>query len=114
MRLPRVKLGKITTNEGKPLYKIVGEFQNNREHIHLNNLEKEVKKLSKFKFTNLKVKAVIHHLNWVNDPQFKVMDPPEGTVNPEFNNFLWVETMDNISNSTKVFFLRKRWSKLLP
>lgn len=98
------EIGKITTNEGKPLYKIVGEFQNIREHIQLNNLEKEVKKITLYKFTNQQLKSVICHLGWVNDAQFQVIDPPEGMVNGQFSNFLWIETTDNISNRSKVFF----------
>ncbi len=98
------EIGKITTNEGKPLYKIIGELQSIREHIILTTLEKEVRKKSKYKFTNLQLKAVIHHLEWVNDKNFKVENPPQGTVNSKFNNYLWIETTDNVSKRSKIYF----------
>lgn len=107
------EIGKITTNEGKPLYKIVGEFQNNREHIQLNNLEKAAKERSSYKFTNVQMKSVMHYLKWVNDPQFKVLDPPPGTINPEFNSFLWIEITDNHLNSSKVFFSSEAIDQIL-
>ena len=56
-------IGKITTDEGKPIYKIVGEIQTNREHIILNSLEQEVKKKSKFKLTNLHLYTFLQFLD---------------------------------------------------
>lgn len=98
------EIGKITTDDGKPIYKIVGEIQTNREHIILNSLEQEVKKKSKFKFTNLHLKRAIYHLGWVNDPNFKVVNPPNGTVMPSKSQYIWTETMDLVSNRRKVYF----------
>lgn len=98
------EIGKITTDEGKPIYKIVGEIQTNREHIILNSLEQEVKKKSKFKFTNVQLKRAIYHLGWVNDPNFKVVNPPEGTVLASKSQYIWTETMDLVSNRRKVYF----------
>ena len=97
-------IGKITTDEGKPIYKIVGEIQTNREHIILNSLEQEVKKKSKYKFTNLQLKIGIHHLGWVNDSSFRVINPPDGTVNAAKSQYIWVETMDEVSKRKKVYF----------
>ena len=98
------EIGKITTNEGKPIYKIVGELQNFKEHISLSSLEKAVKKKTKYKFTNVQLKNVIHHLKWVSNANFKVENPPEGTVNDSFSDFIWIETLDNMNKRTKIFF----------
>lgn len=97
-------IGKITTDEGKPIYKIVGEIQKNREHIILNSLHQEVKRKSKFKFTNVQLKIAIHHLGWVNDPGFKVVNPPDGTVVASKNRYIWTEIMDKVSSRKKVYF----------
>lgn len=98
------EIGKITTNEGKPIYKIVGEIQNNRERIMLTNLWKEVDKHSKFKFSSEQLKEVMMHLEWVTDSKFKALNPSEGIINSKFARFIWIETTDNISLRTKVFF----------
>ena len=105
-------IGKITTDEGKPIYKIVGEIQTDREHIILNSLEQEVKKKSKFKFTNLQLKRAIFHLGWVNDPNFKVVNPPDGTVVASKNQYIWTETRDWVSNRRKVYFSTEAIDKL--
>lgn len=105
-------IGKITTDEGKPIYKIVGEIQTNREHIILNSLEQEVKKKSKFKFTNLHLKKAIYYLGWVNDPNFKVVNPPDGTVIASKSQYIWTESMDLVSNRRKVYFSSDAIEKL--
>ena len=107
------EIGKITTNEGKPIYKIVGEIQNTREHIIMRSLEKEVKRKSKYKFTNLQLKSVMHHLGWVNSPKFQVVNPPDNTINTKYGNFIWVETMDEISKKSKVYFSSDAIDKLV-
>lgn len=107
------EIGKITTNEGKPLFKIVGEFQNNREHIILTSLEKEVRKKSIYKFTNAQLKCALHYLKWVDGALFKVENPPNGTVNEDFNRYLWVETTDDISQRSKIFFSSEAIAKLV-
>lgn len=106
-------IGKITDNEGKPIYKLVGEIYKNREHIILNSLEKEVRKQSKYKFTNLQLKAAIHHLGWTKNKKFQVINPPEGTVLKEYKEFISVDIMDELSGRTKVYFSRAAIPKLL-
>lgn len=98
------EIGKITTDEGKPLYKIVGEFQGNREHILLNTLDNKVREAINYKITNQKIKDVINYLGWVCDAQFKVDNPPVGTVNKDFEKYLWIENLDDLSGRTKIFF----------
>lgn len=98
------EIGKITDNEGKPIYKLMGEIHKEREHISLTSLEKAVKEDVKHKFTNAHLKVVIHHLGWVNDTNFNVINPPNETVSNDFNKYIWVETVDQYSQRTKVFF----------
>jgi len=107
------EIGKITDNEGKPIYKLVGEIYKNREHIILNSLEKEVQKQSKYKFTNLQIKAAIHHLGWTSSKDFKVVNPPDGTIIKGHKKFIWVETMDEITGRKKIYFSRDAIPELL-
>ncbi|AUC76412.1 ATP-binding protein [Olleya sp. Bg11-27] len=97
-------IGKITTNEGKPIYKIVGEIQNTREHIMLSNLTKEVQRLSKYKFSSEQLKQVMFYFNWVSNPKFKAVNPTKGNIKTEFDKYIWIETTDKISKRTKVYF----------
>lgn len=82
------EIGKITDDEGKPIYKIVGEFHQAREHIAISSLGKAVEKIVKYKFTNLQLKSVIHYLKWVNKANFNVVDPPENTVDQKYTQFI--------------------------
>jgi hypothetical protein len=100
------EIGKITDDEGKPIYKLVGEIYKNREHIILNSLEKAVQKEAKFKFTNLQLKTAIHYLGWTDTKDFKVVNPTKGTTVQKFNKFIWVETMDELTGRQKVYFSR--------
>lgn len=98
------EIGKITDNEGKPIYKIVGELYSNKKHIPLATLEKQAKEIVKYKFINAQLKEVIHYLGWVDRPNFAVENPPEGTVQKQYHQFIWVETTNDISKITKIFF----------
>lgn len=98
------EIGKITTTEGKPIYKIVGEIQNIREHIMLSNLCKEVQRLSIYKFSSEQLKQVMFYLNWVSNPKFKAVNPAKGNIKSEFEKYLWIETTDKLSKRTKVYF----------
>lgn len=98
------EIGKISDNEGKPLYKIVGELKSlsPRDYISISTLDSEVKKKVKYKFTNAQLKSVLKYLGWINDANFKVENPIENTVNDEHHNFIWVESFDTIKNIHKV------------
>lgn len=97
-------IGKLTDNEGKPLYKIMGQVYHDRAKLNMTNLQKQVAKEANFKFHGLQFKAAIKYLNWVNDDNFPIENPPDGTVNDEFSNFLWVETVNDIPKRTKIRF----------
>lgn len=107
------EIGKITTNEGKPIYKIVGEIQNIREHIMLSSLCKEVQRLSNYKFSSEQLKQVMFHLNWVTNPKFKVANTAKGNINAKFEKFIWIEKTDKLSTRTKVFFSEAAVPELL-
>ena len=100
------EIGEISDTEGKPLYKIVGEIKAKipREHISITTLHNEVLKKSKFNFSNIQLKQVLKHLNWVDDEGFSVQNPSVNPVNSEFNQFTWLENFDKIKNAHKVVF----------
>lgn len=98
------EIGKITTDEGKPIYKIVGEIQKSREHIMLSNVHKEVRRLSKFKVSNPQLKQAMYYLKWVTDPKFNAVNPAKGSINSKSGRYIWIETTDKIANRTKVYF----------
>lgn len=90
------EIGKISDNEGKPLYKIVGEVKSVavREFISISTLQEKVKDKSLFKFTNQQLKSAIKYPGWVNDEHFQVVNPPDGTVISGFERYIWVELLD--------------------
>lgn len=98
------EIGKITDNEGKPIYKIIGELYSDKQHIPISTLQKHTEKIVRYKFTNPQLKAVIHYLGWVDKANFIVDNPPEGTVKGGYNKFIWIETTNQLSRITKIFF----------
>ncbi len=101
------EIGKITDNEGKPIYKIVGELHQERKHIPLSSLESGAKELCKYKFINSQLKAVIHHLGWVDSENFLVVDPSEETVVKKYSRYIWIETTNEHTKRKKIFFSPK-------
>ncbi|GEM_PF-680710 len=103
------EIGKITTDEGKPIYKLIGEINgtSTRDYIPLSTLEKEVKKIAKFKFTNIQMKKVMFHLGWTKIEQFTVENPSDNPIHEEFKEFAWVDVLDQISGREKVVFSTK-------
>ncbi|WP_417915137.1 ATP-binding protein [Candidatus Electronema sp. JM] len=98
------EIGKITDNEGKPIYKIIGELYSDKQHIPITTLHKHTEKIVRYKFTNLQLKAVIHYPGWVDKANFIVDNPPEGTVKGGYDKFIWIETTNQLSKITKIFF----------
>jgi len=103
------EIGKISDNEGKPLYKIVGEIKTNtpRDYISISTLHDESLRQSKYKFSNVQLKQIIKFLGWVNNDKFKVENPDESCLNSQFNNFIWIETLDSIKETHKVVFSKE-------
>ncbi|MDN5285708.1 MAG: hypothetical protein JWR38_1982 [Mucilaginibacter sp.] len=98
------EIGKISDNEGKPLYKIVGEIKASapREHISLSTLLTEVRKNIKYNISSVQLKEVMKYLKWVNDSKFKVENPEVNPINKDFDKYIWLETFDKIKNVHKV------------
>lgn len=100
------EIGKITDDEGKPIYKIVGEIKANthKPSISITTLHQEILKISNFKFTNQQLKTLIFRQGWVTKENFKIDKPPVGTVVEKFNDFIWIDTFDEIKETTKIVF----------
>lgn len=98
------EIGKITTDKGKPIFKIVGEFQGLKERIVLSSIINAVKEKVPYIISSKYIKSIMYYLKWVYNIDFPIDNPPEGTVNPEFNKFLWIGPMDSISKRKKVLF----------
>lgn len=109
------EIGKISDVEGKPLYKIVGEIKSSspREHISLSTLLSEVLKKSKYKLSNVQLKVLMKHLDWVTDEKFKVENPPTDPTNPKFQEYIWLENFDKIKDVHKVVCSEKAVSKIV-
>jgi hypothetical protein len=98
------EIGKISDNEGKPLFKIVGEIKSStpREFITLSTLLTQVLKLANYKISSVQLKVVMKYLGWVDNDNFKVENPPYNPINKEFNKFIWLETFDAIKEVHKI------------
>ena len=70
------EIGKISTTEGKPIYKLVGEIilnsEKTKESTSMNSIHEEVRKKSRYKISNIQLKAVMQHLGWVNNGVFNI------------------------------------------
>lgn len=108
------EIGKITNNEGKPIYKIVGEISSktHKPSISLSTLQQEINRTSRFKFTNAQLKLLIFKLGWVNVENFKIDKPLDDTINSKFNELLWIDTFDEIKASRKIVFSKESISIL--
>jgi len=93
------EIGKITDDEGKPLYKIVGEIKSKtpREFKYISSLRKELLKMCDYKFSNIQLKEAIHHLGWVTISTFQIENPEESVINNEHSQYLWIEQLDTMS-----------------
>jgi hypothetical protein len=98
------EVGKISDQEGKPLYKFVGDVYQNRLKLHMTGLQRAVDKESLYKVYNSQLKEIMHHLGWVTDPSFKMVDCPIGVVNTEHSKYIWIETTNELPKRTKVKF----------
>lgn len=90
------EIGKISNNEGKPIYKIVGELKSKapRDFIYQTNLLKQVKAGTYYNFTSNQLKCVFKYLNWISDETLPIENPDCNKISSIHNEFLWVETFD--------------------
>lgn len=89
-------IGKISNDEGKPIYKIVGELKSKtpRDFIYFSSLFDKIKAQSNYNLSSNQLKCVFKHLNWITDEKLPIENPDETKINNEFNQFIWVETLD--------------------
>lgn len=112
------EIGKISTDEGKPIYKLIGEIvvkkDRPRESTSMTTIHAEIKDKCDYKISNIQLKQVMHHLKWVNNPAFNIGKPESDDINPEFSEFIWIESTDDLKNTKKVFFSPNAVNELLP
>lgn len=89
-------IGKISNDEGKPIYKIVGELKSKtpRDFIYFSSLLEKIKHHCHYNFTSNQLKFVFKHLKWINDEKLPIENPDESKINIAFNQFIWVEILD--------------------
>ena len=111
------EIGKISTTEGKPIYKLVGEIvlnsEKTKESTSMKSIHDEVRKESKYKISNIQLKSVMLHLGWVKNGAFNIEKPNDEDINPNFSDFIWIETVDNLKGKKKVVFSPKAVHPLL-
>jgi Putative DNA-binding domain len=90
------EIGKISNDEGKPLYKIVGELKSKipREFIYFSSLHDKIKDQAKYNFTSTQLKCIFKHLEWITDENLPIENPDETKLNLQFNQFIWIEILD--------------------
>ncbi len=89
-------IGKISNDEGKPIYKIVGELKSKtpRDFIYFSSLLEKIKSNCNYNFTSNQLKFFFKHLNWINDENLPIENPDETKINTAYNQFIWVEILD--------------------
>lgn len=102
-------IGKISNTEGKPLYRIIGEIKtlSHKDYISFSTLESEVRKNSKYNFSNPLLKLALKHLKWTNVENFSVENPKEDILNEKYSEFIWIENIDTIKDKRKVVFSKE-------
>ena len=106
------EIGKITDNEGKPIYKIVGEINTEKKSISLNTLTDELNNKSVYKINSVEVKKTMKYLGWVNNERFNIQIPNETEINNKYKEYLWIQTIDIIKKSSKIVFSRDAIDKI--
>ncbi|HTN00041.1 MAG TPA: ATP-binding protein [Pedobacter sp.] len=109
------EIGKISDDEGKPLYKIVGQVKSGapREHISTTTLLTEIRKVAKYRISSVQLKILFKYLGWVDNENFSVENPSKDPTNSEYSEFIWLENFDKIKKSHKVVCSDKAIEKLV-
>lgn len=79
----------------------------------MHSIHEKVRQKSKYKIQNIQLKKVMYYLGWVKDDTFSVKEPKEKDINPDFSDFVWIETIDDLKGSKKVVFSPKAVNPLL-
>ncbi|TDB63310.1 ATP-binding protein [Arundinibacter roseus] len=89
-------IGKISNDEGKPIYKIVGELRSKtpRDFIYFSSLLDKIKAKSNYNISSIQLKCVFKYFNWIADEKLPIENPDETQINNEFNQLIWVEVLD--------------------
>lgn len=100
------EIGKISNDEGKPIYKIVGELKSKvpRDFVYLTSVYDKVKERAIYNITANHLKQVFKYLEWVTDPKFSIENPKKDILNEKFSDFLWLESLDK---TVKVVFSKE-------
>lgn len=53
------------------------------------------------------------YLGWVKNGVFNIEKPNDEDINPDFSDFIWIETVDNLKGKKKVVFSPKAVHPLL-
>ena len=53
------------------------------------------------------------YLNWVKNGAFNIDKPKSDDINPNFSEFIWIDTVDNLKGKKKVVFSPKAITPLL-
>lgn len=90
------EIGKISNDEGKPIYKIVGELKSKtpRDFIYFSTLMDKIKEKTNYNFTSNQLRFVFKYLKWINDVKLPIENPDETKLNANFNQFMWIEILD--------------------
>ncbi|WP_445719149.1 ATP-binding protein [Flavobacterium sp.] len=89
-------IGKISNDEGKPIYKIVGELKakSSRDFIYFTSLIEKIKNKTDYNFSSNQLKSVFKYLKWINDDKIKIENPVENKINKDKSEFIWIEILD--------------------
>lgn len=89
-------IGKISNDEGKPIYKIVGELKakSSRDFIYFTSLIEKIKNKTDYNFSSNQLKSVFKYLQWINDDKIKIENPVENKINKDKSEFIWIEILD--------------------
>lgn len=90
------EIGKISNDEGKPIYKIVGELKSKtpRDFMYFSSLLEKIKAQAKYNISSIQLKFVFKHLEWITDENLPIENPDKTILNIQFNQFIWIEILD--------------------
>ena len=89
-------IGKISNDEGKPIYKIGGELKakSSRDFIYFTSLIEKIKNKTDYNFSSNQLKSVFKYLKWINDDKIRIENPVENKINKDKSEFIWIEILD--------------------
>lgn len=111
------EIGKITTDEGKPIYKLIGEInlktEKTKEFTSMKTIHEKIREKSKYNISNIQLKCVMKYLGWVSNENFNILHPKSSDLNDCFSDLIWIETIDDLKGGKKIVFSPKAVDALL-